>query len=278
LRKQRHLVLLGLIGLLLFASVNPAVATEVWSDNFDDGNYDGWTKHDPYTPSLNFDYDVRDGAVYANCTYTGVCEWEWLTHPSTVTEGHWSFDFYQPEDNHGPADFIVMANGTAYDMMGYGIHIATDDVAMPMIVIRGYYDSFTTGYLNLDIYTHDSMINGTWTHFDVTCDSSGDMNVFMDDEHILNCSEISYDNSEIFIFSVGQLINGNWDGLGMDNVVVDDDPNWEPETTTTTTTPTSTDSTTPTTTGGDMTTIFIIAGGGIAVVVVLVVIVKMRGS
>ncbi|MFW9927705.1 MAG: hypothetical protein ACFFDM_13220 [Candidatus Thorarchaeota archaeon] len=266
MRKHRYGILIGLIGLLILATlmVGPASATVVWQDDFNDGNYESWSI-DPY----DYSFTVVDGACYGE----GPGElYAWIKHPSTQTVGQWSFDFTEPArgvSSDHLADFIVMANGSDYTYTGWGIHIDMLRTGTVAIYISSYDGTIHHGRGNLVSYIHDSSINGTWVSFVVTCDASGEMNVFMDDEHILTYSGITYDDSDLFIF------NGNW--CGFDNVVVNDEISMTTETTTDTTTETTTTTDgTPDGTPIDTTTMLLIAGGGVAVIVVIVVILKMR--
>jgi hypothetical protein len=284
LRKRRFVILLGLIGSLVMATlvVNPVSATEIyWEDDFDDNNYDGWTKHgNEVMPALELDFDCIDGAVYVNKTNGA---WGWLAHPSTESVGHWSFDFYQPTDGDGPVDFFFMCNWTTWeDIEGYSLHIQCFTDNEPIIYLWGWDGSFNGGNSFLVSYNHDSQIEDTWTHFDVTRNSTG-IFVYLNSNRtpIIQYSDVTYNSSEVFMFSAGQYINGEWAEFGMDNVVVDDDENYippKPEPTTPTPSPTPSD-TSPTNGNGeplDPTMIMMIAGGGVAVIVVIAIVVKMR--
>jgi len=266
----------------IFSLFSQTVAAPVWDDNFDDGNLDGWTEVEPIEPSYAFDYIVTDGAVYAD-SGDNFNAYTWLTHPSAVTEGQWSFDFYQPVPtsayNIQASSFIVMANGTPDDMEGYGIAIAPMMGEPPIISLSkwegAYYDYGCK--TNFEVYTHDVDTAGTWVSFDVTCES-GEMNVFMDDEHILNCSGITYENSSMLIFTIGPnvgMVNTNVTGYGFDNVVVDDEITTF-TTTTATSTPTTTTATTGTGTGIDPTLLIVAAGAAGVVIIVAIVFLKRR--
>jgi hypothetical protein len=255
-----------------------SVAAVVWEDNFDDDDLDGWTEHEMLDKTdWLFDFIAENDACYADCPdYSN--GWTWLSHPSSQSEGQWSFDYFQPAGKEGPSDIIVMANGTMHDFDGYGVSIATTSTDC-YVSIAKYHGDFDLSDVktNLDIYVHGAEIQGSWIQFDATCES-GDMNVFMDGELILQYSGIEYDNSSMFIFSVGgQRVTGSdYDGFGMDNVVVDDEITMTP---TPLTDPTPTDTTA--TNGGTtppppMDTTLLIAGAGAAVVVIMVAIVFLK--
>ena len=81
-----------LIGLVfVFSLFTQSAAAVVWSDNFDDGNYDGWTVEDG-------DYSVTDGALRSEATgdLNNI-----IWYPSTTAVGTWNFSFMYDETETG---------------------------------------------------------------------------------------------------------------------------------------------------------------------------------
>lgn len=276
MKSKTLLVIIWLASLFLFGILSPVSANIIWSDDFSDDDYNDWTHVNPTT--FGFDFVVSGGVVRSETDGNGDA-YSWLTHPSAIEEGQWSFDFWQP--NHGgEVSFIVMANGTLDALVGYGINIVCFDDYAPIVYLDKWDGTFWGGASHLDSYPHDTQISNTWVHFDVTCDASHVMNVYMDNKHILQYSSVAYNSSEIFIFGVGEYQVSNIVGFGMDNVVIDDIIVTPMTTTTTTTTKTITTATTTTTT---TTTIYEVALElplliitGVAIVVLLVIVVEMR--
>ena len=268
MKKKRYGLLIGLIGLLLFVSVNPAVAAEVWSDNFDDGNYDGWTVE-------YGGYRVTDGVLenhFVDLDTHGHIIW----HSSSVTEGTWSFDVNIDHNHPGSVMCMFMVNGTSrLDYEGYYLTIEDNDVMIGYAIVQ----SLGSQHYLLDINESFDDFQDTWTHFDICRNDTGGINVFVNETYsapaVSAVPSIQYDYSE-------RLVLQTWAGYDtqFDNVTVYDEdlhPVWT-DPLNETTTPTTDGGTTPPPDGIDPTTMLIIAGGGIAVVVVIVVIVKMRGS
>jgi hypothetical protein len=250
-------------------SLNPVAAAEVWSDNFDDGNYDGWTVEEG-------GYRVTDG-VLENYFVDIDTHYHIIWNSSSVTEGTWSFDVNINHNHPGAVSCMFMVNGTSrLDYEGYFLRIEDNEVMIGYLIVQ------TLGSQSYLLDLNDSFddFQGTWTHFDICRNETGGINVFVNETYsapvVSSVPNIQYDYSERFVFQT-------WAGYDtqFDNVVVDDEDLhqvWtDPSTTPTTSDTTPTDSTTPPP-PTDMTTMLIIAGGGIAVVVVIVVIVKMRGS
>ncbi|MHA1958364.1 MAG: hypothetical protein ACW968_15735, partial [Candidatus Thorarchaeota archaeon] len=61
----------------------------VWSDDFNDGNYDGWTICE--NPGLN--YNSSNWSAANNYLQLDQEDWGTITHPSNIAYGTWSFDF-----------------------------------------------------------------------------------------------------------------------------------------------------------------------------------------
>jgi hypothetical protein len=83
----------------------PVSADVVWSDDFNDGNYDGWTIYGynftffPPTPAVGSfsaaDYTLKaTGPVY-----------NYAAHPSSVAYGTWSFSVHVA---HTPMDYLII--------------------------------------------------------------------------------------------------------------------------------------------------------------------------
>ncbi len=249
-----------LIGLVfVFTLIPQSAAAVVWEDNFDDGNYDGWTIADG-------NWNVENGYLVADLTSKIRCE---IWHPSSQVVGTWSFDVFAGPEG-GFVDICFMQNGT--ESYTVSIRQSSDPVE------AGIY--FEVGSLAL---AHYELIGfeETWTHYDITRNSTGGFHVYLNatssiEEPIIEVVNMVYSSSERLL-----LVNHNYDGSRFDNITVNDEilitP---PEPTTPTPTTTSPTDTTPTTTTGgstlplDMT--LLIAGAGVAVVVIVAAVVFMR--
>ena len=231
-------------------SLNPVVATVVWSDDFETG-MDGWTVGAGY-------WRVTDGeleAYYVDEQSFPARIW----HDSSVVEGTWSFEFTPGNE----INFLFMTNGTdvtvTYD--GYGVRVINDYITLLKIN-----DGSTNG---MTMATIDEM--GSWVRIEITRNAStGQIHVYVNatsSEAVPNLSYVDtdYNYSDVF------LIAHNKNGFRFDNIVVNDEILITPILSTTITsgpinTTTTTTTTTPTLNGNgfDPTTMLIIAGGGIA--------------
>ena len=241
-----------------------------WSDDFNDGNIDGWTvqgwnyTEDPPT-SLpgNFTADDLTLRAYGEGTNHAY-------HTSATAYGSWCFDLYSvpTPNNHS---YIAFVSGPATEITGSPGWESTVPYEYGIAVVNGEFAGFNNTFIlyrrnqgNLNIiplgeYEVNEMTG--WHHINVTRDLEGNFQVYINDTLRITAVETAYSTSEIFSFYTLA-------GYALDNIVV------EPVPTTTTTTPT----TIPTNGGGeppDM-TLFLIIGGGIAVVVILVAVLKLR--
>ena len=184
---------LSLILFLLVLSgfvIDSCSAATVWSDDFDDGDYDGWVVEGKFTAeenTLKADSEVINVAL---------C-------PSTVATGTWSFDVYVT--NYG--------GGTVYFMwsiaqQGYALNIQTiGDIAL-------YIGTGQTSTEFTD-YRFKSGILG-WQHFDITRDSGGRICVYHNGSLIMDTVEDSFAVSQYFGYQ------SNHPGKALDNIVVSD--------------------------------------------------------
>ena len=224
--------MIGLCFILVgFTQVSAAID---WSDNFDDGNYDGWTVEDGA-------YSVTDGALTSEATGD---LWDIIWHPSTTAVGTWNFSFmYDVVDDLAVYIIMVMSVNQTIDMnvqAGYGIKITHElglDPTLSLIKQDGTYVSI--GNMVLPFGVAD--LHGTWTDFAVSRNSTGGFNVWINGTHMWEVVNVEHDTSEMFVYYTYTDIVGV-EGGHLDNIVVDDVPisPYAPETT-----PEPTDTTTP---------------------------------
>ncbi|MCK5151044.1 MAG: hypothetical protein KAQ65_04360 [Candidatus Thorarchaeota archaeon] len=268
----------------LFNFASPASASIVWSDDFNDENYDGWTIKGLDASDLE-DYnnwvDTAGSADIINdeLRFTGppiFRNFTFAVHESSVAYGIWEFDVsVRPiygTSNHTHIYFIdprpvedvpkYDTTFSGYDIMIYsapwtievpsGIEVE-DDTAPSFLLIK------RPGIILMGSYTVDE-INGTY-HIKVTRDETGRFKVYINDTLRIEAVDNRWTTSQSFYLT-------SESGIGYDNIVVSDDVIPPDETTTTTT---------PTTTPGfstELLVILIVAPVGI--VFALVIIAKRR--
>jgi hypothetical protein len=194
--------------------------TVVWSDNFDDGNYDGWTMG-----SLSWGNPPSNWSAANNYLQIEQEAWGSISHPSNVAYGTWSFDF--------------RANGTylSYDE-GVSIAFVSNDVHNTTEVptgndwscygLKAYGTNEGTGFTICLLRWHDGVrynigYNGTplslanWHHIDVSRTTDGLFKVYHNGSLVIQGEDTELTTSELFVVSLV-------DWLMIDNVVVDDTP------------------------------------------------------
>jgi hypothetical protein len=239
-----------LVMVLLISSFGPMlVSADVgWSDNFDDGDYDGWEIH-----SGNF--SATDG--YLESTEFG--DWDGynvsiIGIESNVSTGTWSFDCYVPSGITGNGfTAIFMSPLSDADKEAHiFVEIDTNIVALWWFGTR--VDSWYSNFEN------------TWTGINVTVDEESTINVIVNDVHRINyTTPLLTGDYQWFFFNSWTL------GQAIDNVVVSDTIDYESLPFNTTPTPPT--SPPPT----DMTMILLVGGGVAAIVVIVLVVWKVRG-
>jgi hypothetical protein len=206
----------------------------VWSDDFNDGNYDGWTICDNSTLDdgdwgwSGSNWTAADGYLQIEAGY-GDAGWGIISHPSNVAYGTWSFDFKTNWAQGRPgniANFEFMG-GNFYDWddwedgSGYWINLATVATA------EGYDMRFRLGKA---VSTNVTFIDSSepvpilgWHHIEITRTTGGLFSVYHNGSLILQGADTDIGTSEMFWlwFAYESMI---------DNIVVDDAPpiDWLP--------------------------------------------------
>jgi len=78
----------------MFCTFEEVSADEVWSDDFQDGDYDNWT--------------IQKGTWTAEDNYLKTTDKGGIYHPSTTTVGTWSFDAYVAPVPSDDFSFVFM--------------------------------------------------------------------------------------------------------------------------------------------------------------------------
>jgi len=271
-----------LIGLILILTLLPqSAAAVVWSDDFNDGNLDGWTIADG-----NFIAYEHSSGDYALCVDPSSASYGYAWCSSNDTVGQWSFDYYAPSgDINSFVDFWFIYNGTGLlDPKGYCVSVDRDADVPSLRLIR-FDGSFVGGAL-IGLWVFPEIISATWTHFDITRDgATGEMNVWMNGTWIMDATDTEFNHSEKFVwmnFKGGVIGDRIFQDIMLDNVVADDEILlYHDDGTTTTTEPTT--PTEPTTTDpGDGEPFVLdpmllaIGGGAVALIIIIVIVLKRK--
>ncbi len=201
-------VCLILVGGLVCSKV-PVVAVEVWSDDFNDGNLDGWTV--TYGSFSTVDNSLR-ALVPSSC----------INHSSSVNIGTWSFDLYISGLASSGAHVCYSCESfVIYPITGYDLKVSPN--AFELMVWYQSYDDCIGSY-----YPPTRMTG--WQHVDITRDSTGHICVFINGTLQIETEDTTITISNYFHFFCGP-------DEGLDNVVVSDSIDITPSTNTTPSTP-----------------------------------------
>lgn len=168
-RSQPTILTLAILILLCSFFMGPITcdAAILWSDDFDDGNYDGWTV------ALG-NYSISDNTLHADGE-----GWNRIIHSSTVARGTWSLDLYIPDEGWCDILCVVDSLNPEYNQSpihGFGLSFR-NTVPNPESVLHMFYDYFCPGF---DIYAKSSGFTG-WTHIDITWADNEQMYVYYDE-------------------------------------------------------------------------------------------------
>jgi hypothetical protein len=211
-----------LVLLLLLSSFGPVLvsADVVWSDNFDDGDFDGWTISSPSwgNPPSNW-----SAANY----YLQIEQEAWgsISHPSNVAYGTWSFDFkangtylnydrgvsiaFVSNDVHNGTEVPTGNDWSCYGLKAYGTYEGT---GFRLCLLR-WHDG-----VRHDIDSNEIPLSLTdWHHIDVSRTTDGLFHVYHNGSLVMQGVDTELTTSELFVVSLV-------DWLTIDNVVVDDAP------------------------------------------------------
>ncbi|MHA2264424.1 MAG: hypothetical protein ACXAEN_18685, partial [Candidatus Thorarchaeota archaeon] len=208
--KHRLLVTSTLLGMLLILAMsNPTVEYKrspdlqlvarneptavVWSDDFNDGNMDGWTTHEISGQPPNF--TIVDGVVYSE---HGEDLLNVASHESSVAYGTWSFDVYI--NRLTGVEIIDTAElGTNYTQDGYEVIFATEpwggvgSTSIQLVELIAT-SGTTWDYNRLDYHL---MNPAGWHHVNVTRDNTGYFCVYLNSTPVLEAIDTTVTTSNV---------------------------------------------------------------------------------
>lgn len=209
-----------------------------WSDDFEDGDYDGWTitgydfrpfYTDMVTPPLPIpgNYSATDKALLSIGPrvpgLAGVA-----SHPSTIAYGTWSFDIHIT----GETEEHFYVYFTTDDWDDYPLHINSYDIAIVLqpgqawsweleegaqsgfVLVKRNGAALEGGWQGLGSYSLYEELYGVY-HVDITRDQMGNFKVYIDGDLVIEATDTEHTTSTWFRFT-GEP------GPAIDNVVVRD--------------------------------------------------------
>jgi hypothetical protein len=266
-RLEYKIVGLAILFLLCWIGYSPLEGRSVivWSDDFNDGNYDGWTICSPSWGNPPSNWSAAN-----NCLQIEQDDYGSISHPSNVTYGTWSFDFkangtqvaigvgvdiaFVSNDVHDPAETPTAGLWSCY---GFKAHGASGGTGFRLYLLKWH------GGVRTDIgYNSTVLPVAGWHHVDVTRNTTGYFRVYHNGSLVIQGVDTELTASKLFVVSLA-------DWLMIDNVVVDDEPIPLSDPTTTTPPPT-------TPTPIDWVSIGIIGASAVVIIAVVVIILKRR--
>ncbi|TFG06888.1 hypothetical protein EU522_01215 [Candidatus Thorarchaeota archaeon] len=216
-RATRALALVFLLGILI-STTGLCSAAEVWSDNFDDCNCEGWT---------------IDSCSAADGTLRSLSTGGFACRESSITEGTWSFDLELKEYVSGPELGFEMGAVTPtvffmsthpeetpwYFYSVYSTLVYTQTGTKPILEIRKNNanggGAFTT-WVKLASYDLEEDDFG-WKHIDVARTAGGQITVWLNGTMVMQAVDNEISTSEYFVFMANE-------DMAIDNIVLDDVP------------------------------------------------------
>ncbi|MHA2213967.1 MAG: hypothetical protein ACW992_12470 [Candidatus Thorarchaeota archaeon] len=223
--RQRILVTFVVLGIFLVISIsNPAVefthspelhpaawnapAAVVWSDDFTDGNMDGWTTWAYFGGDANFSVD--DGIVYSQGDTINIA-----SHPSDVVHGTWSFDILIGGHQVSVVTLMTPTGGNGYDLV-FAVE-SHQGIGSSSIQLQKDYPSVLLGYVEMD--------PSGWHHIIATRDSTGYMCIYADGTLIIEAVDNSVTSSDEFGFAFEESAECAFDNVSVsDSIDMDEAP------------------------------------------------------
>ncbi|MFW9850735.1 MAG: hypothetical protein ACFFF4_16535 [Candidatus Thorarchaeota archaeon] len=225
-RRGYKIVGLAVLILLCWMGYSPIAvsSTEVWSDNFNDGNYDGWTICENTAIISPSTWSAADNYLQIDQE-----DWGIISHPSDTAYGTWSFDVKGDEAlvdsaSHASIEFIS-TNVTTLDDLNdwtcYWIYFTVSSVSEGKM-----YTLKLRKNVNTVLAFYDTPVPvGGWQHIDVTRTAAGMFSVYLNGSLVMQVGDNDITTSDMFTLSPNK-----WHMI--DNIVVDDEITITPTTTT----------------------------------------------
>jgi hypothetical protein len=271
--KKKMILITGMLfGVLLMVPLTYiSAADDVWEDDFDDGDLDGWDLTTYYSTDFVNDLYVKGAGTIVNenkrmalsAIYNGTHGiYDQADRNSTQVYGHWSFDVDTTSGCHSFFLFVYRDLTPETDLEeegfnlqkpngfeGYGLGISTIVAERQLILLRmdANYTNAGPNATSIDDLLFDStkfadisLSRYDVFHIDITRTPDGNMTVYLDSTPILSLIDNTYTISDAVAVANSDYI------VYYDNISVDDNYSWpELGSTTTTTTTTTTTQATP---------------------------------
>ncbi len=217
--KEKRLVAMALavVFCVVLTFPGPVRADVVWSDDFNDGNYDEWIICENPVYSSGSNWSAASYYLQLDQEDQGI-----ISYNSSVAYGTWSFDFKADDAQVEFGTFaeivFICSNldgGTFDDIWGYWIHIqavsAGEGYSFALSLRKAY-----LGEYPVIVSAEDLVPIAGWHHIDVTRTTAGLFSVYHNGSLVMQGEDNEIVTSELFSlwFEQGQIC---------DNIVVDNE-------------------------------------------------------
>ena len=252
-------------------------ANVVWSDDFSDGNYNGWTilEGSFLTPS--------SPRYFMNGSNEGL---NMIYHPSTQLVGSWLFEIYEDGIAENSMHVLFIATGlTLEEFEGYSLYLEYGSNNYGVTLCRWNYSSYferSAVFLLISYYIYDGEMDlpePAWHTYNITRTGDGTFYISRDSELIITSTPaVQEDEFNGVINSCDKFIVKTNGEASIDTIIVGTDlsPITPFETTTTETTTTGPTGTTTSSGLLQYLPIIGIAGAGVVIVIIVIFALKRR--
>ena len=158
----------------------------VWSDDFNDQNYDGWT-------ILEGAFTISDSPKYSlTADFVGN---SMIYYPSAQFNGEWIFELYEDGTEEDAIEILFMATGsTLEDFEGYSLYLTYSEVDYDVEFCRWNYSSTyerSARWIldSFDIWiSTETLPDPGWHWYNISRDLTGNFTVSRDNEVIITTS------------------------------------------------------------------------------------------
>ncbi len=280
-KSKRSLILFWAFSILVLLTVTsmPVSAVIDWSDDFNDGNYDGWT--------------VTRGSFTISgpptCSLTGLTSLNEIQYPSSRSNGTWFFDLYENSTHENGLEVLFTATGNDQtEFEGYSIHVRYGGFHDITLFRWNYSDLWEASVkFPLEDYETPESYSG-WFRYRITRTATGDIYVNRNGELIISstfasnewqfASPNNHSDKVVFRCEAGDALDNFYVGTYMETPTPSTCTGTVTTSTTTSTAITSTTTTETDTTGGMPSDplLLVATAIGIGILIIVAVVYKIR--
>ena len=206
-----------MVVLCLSICITTSDATVIWSDDFNDGNYDGWNICEDadlaaQLPNAGFNGSTWTATDHFLELVQSPDPWGVISHPSSAAYGNWSFDFKDNDiqSRSGDTALVVFISNDLYDWGSFSLDAKYYWIDFDVVTTENFTISLKmrSGSSLTTIDTTEVPAAG-WHNIDVIRNIEDGFSVYHNDTLILQGQDSEIETSDQFWlwFQEGQMIN-----------------------------------------------------------------------